>query len=68
MTESDTAIITISQDAVQRIIANPAFVEGCNKQVLTNATSVRVKESGTAKKRADNGKWEVTKKLNVIIE
>ena len=68
MTESDTATITIFPDAVQRIIANPAFLEGCDKQVLTNATAVTVEETGTAQKRADNGKWEVRKKLKVIIQ
>ena len=68
MTESDTATISIFQDAVQRIIANPAFLEGCDKQVLTHATAVTVEETGTAQKRADNGKWEVRKKLKVIIQ
>ncbi|MDR0835053.1 MAG: hypothetical protein LBN11_00525 [Tannerella sp.] len=63
---AQTATFTVYQSAYQRIIANPSFLEGCDKQVLNSAQTVEIVSKGTAQKQMD-GKWQITKKLNVII-
>lgn len=68
LTDASTATLTVHPAAAQRIIANPAFLEGCDKQVLANASTMKVEETGVAKKRSDNGKWEVVTKLKVVIQ
>ena len=61
-----TANFTVHTAAYKRVIANPSFLEGCEKQVLDNAQNVRIESEGTAQQQAD-GKWKVIKKLNIII-
>jgi hypothetical protein len=63
---AQNATFTIYLPAKRRIIANPAFLEGCEKQVLINGQDVKVIDEGTAQQQA-NGKWKIIKKLNVII-
>jgi regulator of replication initiation timing len=60
------ATFTVYAGACQLVIKRPEFLEGCDKQVLNNAQSVKVESPGTAQKQPD-GKWRITKKLNVII-
>lgn len=59
------ASFTLYQPAYDKIIANPAFLEGCEKQIVGN-TSVIVTDEGEAKKEG-NGKWRVTSKVVVEI-
>jgi hypothetical protein len=61
------ATFTIYPLAKSRIIANPSFLEGCDKQVLTNAQNVKVVSEGSAQRQAD-GRWKIVNKLNVILE
>jgi hypothetical protein len=63
---AQTATFTIYQSAYQRTIANPSFLEGCDKQVLNSAQKVEIVSKGTAQRDAD-GKWKISHKLNVII-
>ena len=63
----DTAEFVICARANQRIVANPSFIEGCDKQVLPNATNIEIVAPGAAQKDPSNGKWIVTKKLKVNI-
>lgn len=60
----DTAVLTVLPDAYHRILANAAFIDGCDKQVIGN-TNVKV-TPGEAVCNAQ-GKWIVTKKPEVII-
>jgi hypothetical protein len=53
--------------AIQRVIANPSFLEGCEKQVLNNAQNVTIESEGATQCQSD-GKWKIIKKLNVIIK
>lgn len=62
------AEFVVYSNAVQRIIANPSFVEGCDKQVLPNATTVEIVSAGKAKKDESSGKWIVTEKLKINIK
>lgn len=64
--QKNNADFTIFPDATPRIIHNPAFLEGCEKQVIGN-TSVEVKENGRAQIQPD-GKWSIVKKLNVLVK
>jgi len=64
---AQTAIFTIFGSAESRVIANPYFLEGCEKQVLKNAQHVHIEQKGEAQKQPD-GRWKITKKLNVVIE
>lgn len=63
----DTADFVICARANQRIVANPSFIEGCEKQVLPNATNIEIVAPGKAHKDPSNGKWVVTEKLKVNI-
>jgi hypothetical protein len=63
---AQNATFTIYHPAKQRIIANPVFLEGCDKQVLARDQNVKVINEGAAQRQAD-GKWKVIRKLNVII-
>jgi hypothetical protein len=63
---AQNATFTIYHSAKQRIIANPAFLEGCDKQVLANGQNVKIANEGVAQRQSD-GKWKVISKLNVII-
>lgn len=52
--------------AKHRIIANPAFLEGCDKQVVNINQKIEIVSEGTTQLQPD-GKWKINKKLNVTI-
>lgn len=54
------ASVDVYQGAHRRIIANPAFIDGCEKQIVGNS-SVHIDNKGIAEKDADNGKWRLIK-------
>ena len=60
-----SAKIYIYPGAERRILANPAFLEGCEKQILGNSR-VETTQPGLATKEGENN-WVVTKKPEVII-
>lgn len=60
-----SAKIHIYSGAERRILANPAFLEGCDKQILGNSR-VETTHPGLAQKEGENN-WVVTKKPEVII-
>lgn len=60
-----TATVTICQSAYPRILANAAFIEGCDCQVLGH-TSVEIKEVGNAN-RTDDDRWMVSKRVKVVL-
>ncbi|KAA6344093.1 hypothetical protein EZS27_008248 [termite gut metagenome] len=57
-----TAKFTVYKEAYSRVLKNPDFVDGCDKQKLGNQ-SIEV-EAGEAQKQ-DNDKWKVTKQAKV---
>ena len=57
--------ITVWNGAHRRILANPSFIEGADKQIMGNV-SVEVAESGVAEMNAD-GKLIVTKKPKINL-
>jgi len=63
----NSANISIYKPAYPRIVANPSFLEGCEKQILGNTMQLDVTE-GKAQRDVSNGKWKVINKLNVIIK
>jgi hypothetical protein len=63
---TNMATFTIYEGAKQLVCKHPEFLEGCEKQVLTNAQNVKIESEGEAQKQPD-GKWKIIKKLNVII-
>lgn len=60
------ANVSVYSDAIRRIIANPSFLDGCDKQIIGNRI-VEIKDKGFAQIQM-NGKWKLTKRLNVIIK
>lgn len=60
-----SAKIYIYSGAERRILANPAFLEGCDKQILGNSR-VETTRPGLAQKEGENN-WVITKKPEVII-
>lgn len=63
----NTAVFSIYKASYQRVIANPSFLEGCEKQILGNSMELEIVSKGTAQKDTSNGKWKIINKLNVII-
>jgi len=60
-----SARVIIYSPAYRRIIANPSFLEGCEKQIVGGATVTMLRE-GVAQKD-DSGKWNITTTLRVKI-
>lgn len=63
----DSASFSVCESARQRVLANPSYLEGCEKQILGNTMQLEIVSKGIAQKNASNGKWKVINKLNVII-
>jgi hypothetical protein len=62
-----TAKVVVYQGAYRRILANPSFLEGCEKQLIgSNYTSVAMIKEGVAQKDSD-GKWCITTTPEVKI-
>lgn len=61
------ADFSIYKLAYQRVVANPSFLEGCEKQILGDTMQLEIKSEGRAQREVSNGKWKVINKLNVII-
>ena len=66
MTSDSTAKITILSSAYPRILANAAFVEGCDLQYINREHKVYVDEPGVAQ-RNNQGDWMVIKPIKVRI-
>lgn len=60
------ASVTIFKQAYNKVLANPSYLEGCEKQMLGN-TSVYIDREGTAEKD-DNGKWKLINPLKVVLK
>lgn len=63
---SQNATFTIYHRAMQRIVENPSFLEGCEKQVINSTQTVDIVNEGFAQRQVD-GKWQITKKISIII-
>lgn len=63
----NSADFSIYKSAYQRVVANPSFLEGCEKQVLGDTMQLEIVSEGKAQRELSNGKWKVINKLNVII-
>lgn len=63
--DKNTATVTVCKAAHRKVLANPSFLDGCDKQVSGN-TSVSVEEEGTAE-RTDDNKWVVRKQIKVVL-
>lgn len=59
------ASVTIYKGAHNRVLQNPSFLDGCDKQVIGNS-SLTVRQEGRAEKD-ENGKWKLVSKVNVIL-
>jgi len=58
------AEVTIYKDAYRRVIETPDFIEGCEKQRISNTPNNLQVEKGEVQLQ-DNGKWQIIKKVNV---
>lgn len=59
------ASVTIYKGAHNRVLQNPSFLDGCDKQVIGNS-SLSVRQEGRAEKD-ENGKWKLVSKVDVIL-
>lgn len=64
----NTADFSIYKSAYQRVVANPSFLEGCEKQILGDIMQLEIVSEGKAQREVSNGKWKVINKLNVLIK
>lgn len=60
------ASININKRAYSKVLANASFLDGCDKQVLPNSTTVEILCEGEAERGA-NGKWKVVSPLKVEL-
>lgn len=65
---ANTAEFVIWSNATGRVIANPSFADGCDKQVLPNASSIETTSVGIAQKDESTGKWMVSQNLKIVIK
>lgn len=65
--DGSSADFSVYKQAYQRVIANPSFLEGCEKQILGETKNIEVVSLGLAIRDVSNGKWRIANKLNVII-
>lgn len=63
----NSAAFEVYESAYNRVVANPSFLEGCEKQVIGESLQLEIISKGMAQKDFSNGKWKVINKLNVII-
>lgn len=67
LNREDSAAFEIYESAYKRVVANPSFLEGCEKQIIGESSQLEIVTKGMAQKDFSNGKWKVINKLNVII-
>lgn len=60
------ALVRIYEGAYRRILANPSFLDGCDRQMIGNS-SVEIQREGVAE-RDENDKWIMSVKPSVIIK
>ena len=65
LTSDTRAIVTIYDDAKRKVLANPSYLAGCEKQITGNY-EVQTDHNGEAEKDS-NGKWRVRTKLKVVL-
>jgi LysM repeat protein len=63
-TSSRTATFRIYSDAYKRVIKNPDFIDGCEKQRINQTPSTLEIENGETV-QDDFGKWQITKKAKI---
>lgn len=63
--DKSAATVTVCKNAFRKVLANPSFLDGCDKQVSGN-TTVIVEEEGTAE-RTDDNKWVIRKQIKVAL-
>lgn len=64
----NSVIFCIYKPAYQRVMANPSFLEGCEKQIIGDVMQIEIVANGTAQRDVSNGKWKIINKLNVLIK
>jgi regulator of replication initiation timing len=64
-TDDTRANIVVYHEAYRKVTANPAYLEGCEKQVLGNS-NVKMQKEGIATKDS-NGNWIIKTKPEAII-
>ncbi|MBR0175866.1 MAG: LysM peptidoglycan-binding domain-containing protein [Bacteroidales bacterium] len=62
-----TATFEVYESAYNRVVANPSFLEGCEKQIIGESLRLEIISKGVAQRDFSNGKWKIINKLNVII-
>lgn len=60
------AQVTICRNAYRKILSNPAFLEGCDKNVM-GSNEVQIVAEGEAVKEPD-GRWRVIRKIRVNLK
>lgn len=64
----NSADFSIHKSAYQRVLANPSFLEGCEKQIVGDNMQLEIVSEGKAQRETLGGNWKVITKLNVIIK
>jgi len=64
----NSADFDIYANAYSKVVANPSYLDGCEKQILCETKQIEVLSKGYTQQVDVDGKWKVIKKLNVIIK
>jgi len=59
------ASFTVYRNAYDRVLVAPEFIEGCDKQMLSNSPSNLDIEAGEARFHIESEKWQVIKKAKI---
>lgn len=65
---ANQAELCLYSGALKRIVANPAFIDGCDKQVINNDKNVEVRSTGLVRKDPISGRWQVIRKMDILIK
>lgn len=65
---ANQAELCLYSGALKRIVANPAFIDGCDKQVINNDKNVEVRSTGLVRKDPISGHWQVIRKMDILIK
>jgi len=60
-----TASFTVYRNAYSRVLVAPEFIEGCEKQMLSDTPSNLEIETGEARYNNESGKWQMIKKAKI---
>lgn len=61
------AELKLYPQAERKILSNTSYIDGCDYQCIRSRSKINIRNNGEAELRED-GKWHVSKKINILID